>query len=144
MKKKEKKGNIYFAFPRILKTFVPQAGHSPFAAFMPFFMVTSLEFFISTSFLHFIHLPFGIKNHPRVLLDDKNTRVVYKRLDLRQNWLKSAKMTKSDIYKYLMLLCSSQFLQNTLNNGLFWVRHQFNALLYVIKVLKRRLFPYFE
>jgi hypothetical protein len=63
--KKERESVAYFAFPRILKTFVPQAGHSPFAARIPFFIVTSFEFFISTSFLHFMHLPFGIKITPK-------------------------------------------------------------------------------
>ncbi len=59
--KKEKSGTYFFyflfAFPRILKTFVPHLGHSPFMAFIPFFIVVSFPFFISTCFLHFIHLP---------------------------------------------------------------------------------------
>ena len=53
-----------YAFPIILKTLVPQNGHSPFAAFILFFIITSFGFFISTSFLHFMHLPLTIVNHP--------------------------------------------------------------------------------
>ena len=51
----------YFAFPRILKTFVPQVPQTPFIALIPFFIVTSLPSLISTSFLHFMHLPLAIK-----------------------------------------------------------------------------------
>ncbi len=53
----------FYLFPSILKTFVPHFGHSPFNAFLPFFMVTSLPFFTVTLPLHFIHLASTILKH---------------------------------------------------------------------------------
>jgi len=47
--KKEKN----YALPIILNMPVPQVGHSPFIAFLPFFMVVSLAFFMSLFVLHF-------------------------------------------------------------------------------------------
>ncbi|HNQ27828.1 MAG TPA: hypothetical protein PKL92_07915 [Aquaticitalea sp.] len=40
-------------FPIILNMPVPQVGHSPFIAFLPFFIVASLAFFMSFLDLHF-------------------------------------------------------------------------------------------
>ena len=48
------------ALPSMRKTFVAHFGHSPFIAFIPFFITTSAAFFISTDSLHFIHLPCAI------------------------------------------------------------------------------------
>lgn len=57
---KQKQKRRYLAFPNILNTLVPQVGHSPFMALMPFFIVISLPSLISTCFLHFMHLPLVI------------------------------------------------------------------------------------
>lgn len=96
-----------YAFPRILNTFVLHAGHSPFAAFIPFFIITSFEFFISTSFLHFMHLPFGIKITPEFnLIDDKNTQGIYKYFEIGQNRVKSRKKEELCVYKYPVFLHS--------------------------------------
>jgi hypothetical protein len=39
-------------YPPILNTLVPQFGHTPFFAFLPFFMVTDCSSFMVTFFLH--------------------------------------------------------------------------------------------
>jgi hypothetical protein len=39
--------------PPMRKTLVPQLGHMPFFALLPFFIVTDCSFVISTFFLHF-------------------------------------------------------------------------------------------
>lgn len=43
--------SAYLAAP-ILNILVPQVGHTPSVAGLPFFMVTCLEFFISRLLLH--------------------------------------------------------------------------------------------
>lgn len=55
----ELNNNVYF-LPVILNTLVPQSGHTPDNAFIPFLRTTSFSSFISTCFLHFMHLPCAI------------------------------------------------------------------------------------
>ena len=46
-------GCVFYAFP-ILNTLVPQVGHMPWVAGLPFFMTMDLGFLISTLVLHFM------------------------------------------------------------------------------------------
>src|SRR4029079_19604826 len=48
------------SFALILKSFVPQSGQTPWSAARPFFMVTSLGFFISTFFRSLTQYAWGI------------------------------------------------------------------------------------
>jgi hypothetical protein len=62
--KNKKMQSAYFALPRILKTFVPQCGQEPFTALILFFITTSLPSLICTCFLHFMHRPSTMFDHP--------------------------------------------------------------------------------
>jgi hypothetical protein len=50
--------------PRILNITVPQVGHVPLIAFLPFFMTSSTAFTISFLALHLTQYPSGIENFP--------------------------------------------------------------------------------
>ncbi len=53
MKKRKSWLWVQRIYPPILNIFVPQEGHVPFFAFLPFFIVTSSGSFISLFSLHF-------------------------------------------------------------------------------------------
>jgi hypothetical protein len=49
---------FYYFLPKILYIPVPQVGHLPRAAALPFFIVTCCSSFISFEALHFTQYPF--------------------------------------------------------------------------------------